>query len=158
MAKILNIIINPNPILRRKSKPFASAEIKSRHWQDFARNLAKTMVAKDGVGLAAPQVGKNKRLIAVNTKEGVMVMFNPRLKKKSWRQEWGSEGCLSVPGVFGQVKRSRKIICEYQDQSGHKQILTANGLLARVIQHEIDHLDGILFIDKAKEIKKEETI
>ncbi len=155
MPKTLNIIIHPNPILRQKSKTFLVKEIIEPKWQKFSQDLAKTMIDKDGVGLAAPQVGVNKRVIAVNTKDGVLVMFNPQIKKKSWRTEWGIEGCLSVPGVFGQVKRAKKIICQYWSKGGEKKKITAQGLLARVIQHEIDHLDGILFIDKAKDIKKE---
>jgi peptide deformylase len=82
-------------------------------------------------------------------------MFNPKIVKKSIRQEWGEEGCLSIPGVFGNVKRYRTVECSFFDTKGQRQVAEAEGLLARVIQHEIDHLDGILFIDKAKDIRQE---
>jgi peptide deformylase len=118
----------------------------------------KTMKEKDGVGLAAPQVGQNIRLIAVNTKDGVACMINPKITKKSWAKEWSEEGCLSVPGVYGQVKRHKKINCVYLDKNGAKIKIQAEGLMAVVIQHETDHLDGILFIDKAKKLKKVESI
>jgi peptide deformylase len=116
--------------------------------------MKKTMLEKDGVGLAAPQIGKNIRLIVINTQDGPIAVFNPRFLSKSFFKEWGEEGCLSVPDVFGEVKRHKKIVCEYTDETGIKATVSAQGLLARVLQHEIDHLDGILFIDKAKDIKK----
>ena len=116
--------------------------------------MAATMIKKDGVGLAAPQIGRHIRLIVVNTQDGPICLINPVLKQKSWRREWGEEGCLSVPDVFGQVKRYKKVVCVFYNQKGEKKIITAQGLLARILQHEIDHLDGILFIDKARHIKK----
>lgn len=116
--------------------------------------MAKTMIKSDGVGLAAPQIGKNIRLIVINTKSGKIAMINPKIKSKSLLKEWKEEGCLSVPDTFGLVKRNKKVACAYYDLAGNKQKITGEGLLARVIQHEIDHLDGILFIDKAKEIKQ----
>ena len=99
------------------------------------------------------QIGKNVRLAVINTKNGRIFLINPKITKKSLLKEWGEEGCLSVPGVFGQVKRHKKITCEYLDQKSVENAIKAEGLLARVIQHEIDHLDGILFIDKAKNLK-----
>ena len=162
-VKILPIIINPNPILRKKSVQIKHDEIKTKKIQRLCLDMAKTMKKKDGVGLAAPQIGKNIMLIAVNIKEiygrvlkqkidkknDIVCMINPKIIKKSWAKELGDEGCLSVPDVFGKVKRHRKIICKYLDKKGKEVKIEANGLMARVIQHEIDHLDGILFIDKA---------
>jgi peptide deformylase len=110
------------------------------------------MFTDDGVGLAAPQVGQSIRLITVTTQDGAQAMFNPEITKRSLLKEWGEEGCLSVPNTFGDVKRYKKITCTFIDVQGQKRILPAKGLMARVIQHEIDHLDGILFIDKAKNI------
>jgi len=115
--------------------------------------MARTMKEKDGVGLSAPQIRQNIRLITVNTKEGPVHMINPKIKRKSWKKEWGEEGCLSVPDVFGEVKRNYKITYAYLDKKGQTKKTWATGLMARVIQHEIDHLDGILFIDKTKNIK-----
>ncbi len=154
MAKILNIVIHPNPILRQKSKPIDINSLKEKEWQELCKNMALTMVKKDGVGLAAPQIGRNIRLIVINTADGPLCLINPVLKKKSFRREWGEEGCLSIPNTFGKVKRYKKVVCDYFDQQGRKKTIVAHGLLARIIQHEIDHLDGILFIDKARNIKK----
>ncbi len=154
MEKIFPIIIHPHPILRKKSAVIDPEEIKSGKFGRFCRAMAATMLKKDGIGLAAPQVGRNIRLIVVNKKDGFLCMVNPRLKRKSWSKEWNEEGCLSVPGVYGKVKRSKEVVCLYFDQQGEEKKIKARGLLAFVIQHEIDHLDGILFIDKAKDIKK----
>ena len=116
--------------------------------------MAKTMIKTDGVGLAAPQIGKNIRLAAINAKDGAFCLINPKISKKSWACELAQEGCLSIPGVFGKVKRHKKISLTYYGQNGKKIKMTAAGMMARVLQHEIDHLDGILFIDKAVEVEK----
>jgi len=155
MAKLLPIKTNPNPILRKKSIDVKSEEISASVTCTLLKDMAKTMLEKDGIGLAAPQIGKNIRLIVVNTKDGVLIMFNPVITKKSLRKVWEQEGCLSLPDIFGDVKRHKKILCIFKDKNGKHTKIEAEGLLARVIQHEIDHLDGILFIDKAKNIKKE---
>jgi peptide deformylase len=152
-SKILPIITNPNPILKKKSVEVKLKKISSKEFQELCLNMEKTMEEKKGVGIAAPQIGENIRLIIINTKDGGVVMINPKITKKSLTKEWGEEGCLSVPGVFGQVKRHKKIECEYLDKTGKEIKIKAEGLMARVIQHEIDHLDGVLFIDKAKDIK-----
>jgi len=116
--------------------------------------MKKLMLESDGVGLAAPQIGKNIRLCVINAKEGPICLINPKITKKSWTKEWGEEGCLSIPNVFGQVKRHKKITCQYFNLSGKVLKLSAEGLLARVIQHEVDHLDGVLFIDKARNVRQ----
>ena len=156
MPKLLKIIINPNPILREKSANVSRDYLRSKSFQNLCADMALTMREKDGVGLAAPQVGKNIRIIAVNTKDGPVCMINPKISKKSLLKAWGEEGCLSVPQIFGEVKRHKKINCNYLDKEGKEINIEAEGLMARVVQHEIDHLDGILFIDKAKNIKKAE--
>ncbi|MBI2459278.1 MAG: peptide deformylase [Parcubacteria group bacterium] len=153
---ILKIITRPNPILRKKSVEINLAEIKSRGFKKLVSDMAKTMLKTDGVGLAAPQIGKSIRLAVINSKDGVFCLINPKFIKKSWARELGQEGCLSIPGVFGQVKRHKKISLTYYNQAGKKIKLAADGMMARVIQHEIDHLDGILFIDKAVEVEKKE--
>ena len=154
MPKLLKIYTNPNPLLRQKSKDIKPDNIKQEKYKLLRADMINTMLKKDGVGLAAPQIGKNIRLIAVNLKDGPICLFNPVLTKLSWRQEWGEEGCLSVPLVFGKVKRHVKVVCEYFDGSGEMKKLEASGLMARVLQHEIDHLDGVLFIDKAKGVHR----
>lgn len=152
---MLKIIKNPNPILRKISKTVDEKEIKSKNFKKFCFELAKTMIEKDGVGMAAPQAGKNIRVFVVNTKDGPQIFINPKILKKSLLKEWGEEGCLSVPNTFGMVKRNKKIVCECLDENGKKRKIKASGLMSIVIQHENDHLDGILFIDRAKEIKIE---
>ncbi|MBD3247818.1 peptide deformylase [Candidatus Falkowbacteria bacterium] len=156
MAKILKIITDPNPILRNISEPVENEDINDPKMIDFTEDMKKTMLEKDGVGLAAPQVGENIRLIVVNTKDGVLPMFNPQITKRSFGKYWEQEGCLSLPMVFGDVKRCKKITCIYRNIKGEKIELKAEGLLARIIQHEVDHLNGILFTDRAKRIHKEE--
>lgn len=153
MSKILKIVTNPSKILRKVSEDFDVSKLNSKEWQKFLDSMAETMLKRDGVGLAAPQIGKNIRIIVVNTKDGIIHAINPKIIKKSILQEWDEEGCLSVPDTFGKVKRYKNITCTYLDRQGIKQELKANGFLARIFQHEIDHLDGILFIDKAKDIK-----
>lgn len=157
MAKILPIVINPNKILRTVSKKVDQKIIDTDDFKKFCKDLIKTMIEKDGVGLAAPQVGQNIRVIAVNTKEGTFCLINPEFIKKSWAKEIAEEGCLSVPKIFGDVKRHRKVTCTYLNEKGKEIILKAEGLMARVLQHETDHLDGILFIDTAKNLKNYEV-
>ena len=151
---ILKILTQPNPILRKKSVEINLEKIKSRELKGLISAMAKTMLKDDGVGLAAPQIGKNIRMVVVNSKDGVFCLINPKFTKKSWARELGQEGCLSIPGVFGKVKRHKKISLTYYNENGEKIKLTAEGMMARVIQHEVDHLDGILFIDKAVDVEK----
>jgi len=150
---ILKIITLPNQNLRKKSAEISAAEMKTREFKSLISSMGKTMVKTDGVGLAAPQIGKNIRLAVINSKDGVFCLINPEFTKKSWAKELAQEGCLSIPGVFGKVKRCKKVSLIYYNQDGKKTKLTAAGMMARVIQHEIDHLDGILFIDKAVEVE-----
>jgi len=159
------IITLPNPILRKKSAEINKKDITSAI-RELLFDMEKIMLANGGVGLAAPQIGKNIRIIVINAAEAAktaekpidspstVYMLNPTITKKSFARKWGEEGCLSVPNVFGQVRRHKKITCRYFDLTGKENKLNADGLLARVIQHEIDHLDGTLFIDKARDIKQ----
>ena len=121
---------------------------------DNVKGLANAMIPKmhqeDGVGLAAPQVGHNIRLIVVLIEGEVMVMINPNITHTSFRKEFGEEGCLSVPGIAGKVKRAVRITVVYKDLDGRMRKLRLQDLNARIIQHEVDHLDGILFNTKAK--------
>jgi len=150
---ILKIITIPNPILRKKSKEINFKEINTRDFAKLVSAMGKTMIKTDGAGLAAPQIGKSIRLAVINSKDGPICLINPKITRKSWARELGQEGCLSIPGIFGQVKRHKKITVAYYNQAGKKIKQVAQGLMARVMQHEIDHLDGILFIDKMAEKK-----
>ncbi|MDP3900132.1 MAG: peptide deformylase [bacterium] len=144
MPNILPIIIYPDNILRKKSINIKKVDKEIRQ---LVLDMGHTMIAKDGVGLSAPQIGKNIRLIIINTKDGIVAMINPKITKKFWAKEVGEEGCLSIPDFFGPVKRSKKINVIYTDLEDKTVKLKAEGLFARVIQHEVDHLEGILFID-----------
>lgn len=157
MAKLLGIITDPNEILRKRSKEINPAEINQPEFLSFLKDMKLTMIKKDGVGLAAPQIGKNIRLFVANTKNGSLALINPKIIKRSILKEWGEEGCLSVPKTFGKVKRHKAVIVEYMDEKNAIKKIEAKGLLARIFQHEIDHLNGVLFIDKAKDIIREEA-
>jgi peptide deformylase len=153
MSKILKIITNPNPILRKQSSPVDTNNINSTELLELYDDMTATMLKKDGVGLAAPQIAKNIRLVVIHHKGKTRMMINPVITKKSWAKKISEEGCLSLPNIFGDVSRHKKISCNYTDLKGKKQKLIAENMLARIIQHEIDHLDGILFTDIAKNIK-----
>jgi len=156
MAKILPIKIFSCPILRQKSRDLTSAELKSKEIQRLISDMQKTMSVKDGAGLAAPQVGHNIKVIVISTKDGAIVLVNPKILRKSWKKELQEEGCLSLPEVFGLVKRSVKVNVVGLDAAGKMMKFKASGYFARVLQHEIDHLDGTLFIDKAIKITQGE--
>ena len=146
---ILPIYTYGNAVLRKEAE-----EIKSDYpnIKKLIEDMYETMHHADGVGLAAPQIGKNIRLIVVRHKDVDLVIINPKISRKSLAKEWDEEGCLSVPGKYGQVKRHKKIYVNYLDQNGDKKKIIAEGFLARIIQHENDHLNGILFIDRAQNL------
>ena len=147
MAK-LKIVIAGAPVLREVAQPVERIDKKL---QRLLRDMAETMYAADGVGLAAPQVGVSKRVVVIDVGEGLYELINPEIVKREGKV-LGSEGCLSVPDYEGEVERSECVECEFTDKAGQRMLLSASGLLAICIQHELDHLDGILFIDKAKTI------
>ncbi len=124
--------------------------------RDLADDMFETMYAADGIGLAAPQVGIAKRLFVIDTREpGVdpLAVVNPAIVERAGTER-SEEGCLSLPGLIGVVERSAEVIVEGVDVSGQPIRVEATGLLARVIQHEIDHVDGVLFIDRLSPIKR----
>lgn len=148
----LKIITLGDTRLRMKSLPVpleAMPDLRS-----FIQDLTESMYRSDGVGIAAPQVGNNIRIIVIGAKNGPLVMVNPMLSRKSLRKYDDEEGCLSVPGVFGIVRRHRSLWVKYYDKKGTMQKLKAEGMFARVIQHEVDHLNGVLFIDRVKKYTK----
>lgn len=143
------VLKNPNKELRKKSVDVLFEEIKTSEFQKLVDDMIETMAVENGVGLAAPQIGIHKRLIIVEDNGKVDAYINPEITKTSLRTVSSEEGCLSVPGVFGLVKRHKHIRLQAIDRHGNKIELKAGGLTSRAFQHEIDHLDGILFIDKA---------
>jgi len=153
---VLEIRTYGDPVLRRRSRSVAQID-ESVH--QLARELTETMYEGHGVGLAAPQVGRLQRVIVVDTSLGEdqdhpMLLVNPRIVEAEG-EEAMEEGCLSVPDVFESVARAAKVTVEYQDLNGQVKRLQCDGLLARVFQHETDHLDGILFIDRVSLLKRQ---
>ena len=139
-------------VLRQPAKRIAKVDDTIR---ELARQMLQTMYSADGIGLAAPQVGINKRLIVVdcepdNQQIEPLILINPEIKDRSREAVLGQEGCLSIPEVFLDVKRPSTITVSFKNESGRPQRIKANGLLARVIQHEIDHLDGVMFVDRVE--------
>lgn len=145
-----NIVENGDPVLRKTARPVQKVDEKV---VTLIRNMAETMYHANGVGLAAPQVGISKRVIVVDIGEGLYALINPEIIAKDGIQD-GPEGCLSVPGMTGEVMRSNHITVKALNEKGEPVILDAEGFFARAIQHEIDHLNGILFIDKAKHLER----
>jgi peptide deformylase len=155
MPKILDIIKYPSEDLRKKSVEINSTDFKKAEMKKLMADMEHTMKKLDGAGLAAPQIGMNIRLVVIHdeaTKKTIF-MLNPKITKKSWGQEVDEEGCLSVVDekgeiIYGPVSRHKKVTCMYFDELGEKKKVQAEKMLARIIQHEVDHLDGILFIDR----------
>ncbi|MBU1032374.1 MAG: peptide deformylase [Patescibacteria group bacterium] len=152
--KTLKIITLPAPSLRQPSKEVDQEKIDTPEFQDYLNAMIEAMKQADGVGLAAPQVGRNERIIVINTDEGAEIFINPVVIKSSTSMIDNEEGCLSVPGVWGLVDRHKKISVRALNRYARRVDLDCKGFSSIVMQHEIDHLDGILFIDKAKEITR----
>ena len=154
MAK-REILTEPNPILRQISK---TVEKVGKEEQELMKDMLDTMYAANGIGLAAIQVGIPKRIIVIdlnkNEKKTPMFFVNPVIKERNRINSVYEEGCLSVPNQFAEIERPNKCEVEYLDFYGEKKILKADGLLAICIQHEMDHLEGILFIDYLSKLKK----
>ena len=154
MAK-REILTEPNPILRQISK---TVEKVGKEEQELMKDMLDTMYAANGIGLAAIQVGIPKRIIVIdlnkNEKKTPMFFVNPVIKERNRINAVYEEGCLSVPNQFAEIERPNKCEVEYLDFYGEKKLLKADGLLATCIQHEMDHLEGILFIDYLSKLKK----
>ena len=153
---IKTIITEPNKILRQKSKPVETVGEEERNIMD---DMLETMYHANGIGLAAIQIGIPKRIIVMDIskdkeKKNPMYFVNPIIKNKNSENSTYEEGCLSVPNYFAEIDRPKKCEVDYLDYDGKKKTLSAYGLLATCIQHEIDHLEGILFIDYLSKLKK----
>ncbi len=147
----LNIKINPDSILREKTKKIAKI---TPEIERLIFDMAQTMKKAQGAGLAAPQVGYNLSLCLINTDKGPLALINPQITWKSIRTDIEEEGCLSVPETFGLVKRHKIIYVKALNQKGQPIKFRAKGFFARVIQHETDHLKGVLIIDKFEKQKR----
>ncbi len=148
----LPLVTLPNPQLRTRSTEVDPTTIKTPEFQKWLDDLVETMWKADGVGIAAPQVGRWVRVFVAVDGKKPHIVINPVMIRKSWRTEDGEEGCLSVPGKWGIVRRHRGFALKGLDREGKPVMHDANGFFARVLQHELDHLDGILFVDRAKEV------
>ena len=144
-----NIVTDEDPSLKKKSRPVTEVTDRIRI---LVEDMIETMRAADGVGIAAPQVGVLRRIAVVEV-EDLYVLINPVITFREGTAT-DTEGCLSVPGIYGEVERAAKVKVEFLNRRGKKQHLTATGLLARCIQHELDHLEGQLFIDIAKSLHR----
>ena len=141
------------PVLKKKCRTIPRVDAKLRKLLD---DMLETMYKANGIGLAAPQVGEPIRMVVIDIGEGPLELINPVITAR-FGSEVDSEGCLSVPDIFGDVERAAKITVEYTNRCNKKRKLHAEKLLARCIQHEIDHLDGILFIDIAQSLRQEKS-
>lgn len=164
------IVTIPHPALRKVSDVVSEKDLSKSEFKKLLADLSVALRTRDdGVGLSAPQIAINKRVFVVSGKvfdkdwmknrkvEGELpadeYFINPVITKFSKKLSTAEEGCLSIPNTYGMVKRPSNVTLEYIDQSGEKKIKKATALLARIFQHEMDHLDGILFTDKATDIK-----
>jgi len=169
------IRIDPDPVLRKKTEELSPAEIKSPETKKLIKKMTEALKdSKNGVGLAAPQIGVLKALFivsefatklpignpekpkeeALKTEFKVQVFINPKIIKRSQKKELMYEGCLSTPDIYGEIKRSRQVTIEAFNEKSKKNKKGAGGLLSEIFQHEIDHLNGILFIDNAINLRK----
>lgn len=157
---VLEIIKEPNPILRKKADNVLNVDDDIRKLMD---NMLETMYQAPGIGLAAPQVGVLKKVIVIDLSKDdepkkPFFIVNPKIIWKSEELSSREEGCLSIPGHFAEVVRPKKCKLQYLDYNGKKQEVEADDLLSTCIQHEVDHCDGVLFIDYLSKLKKDMII
>lgn len=144
-------------VLRRPADPVEDIDDEVRA---LVRDMFETMYDAKGIGLAAPQVGISRRIVVLDVEEesgesNRVALVNPRLESRTAKKDKQAEGCLSVPGVEGIVQRPVSVVVDGMDQEGRSVRLEAEGLFARALQHEIDHLDGVLFIDRLSPLKRQ---
>jgi len=159
---VIPIVTIPSPILREKLHQLPVEEVGSEKINDLAAHMRETMVAANGVGLAANQVNKNVQLFIIDEKLALEnnvpnAFINPEITEYSREEEEIEEGCLSIPKVYIPIKRSKKIKIKALDLEGNKIKFKARGFLARVLQHETDHLNGIVIKDRQKKDSGEST-
>ena len=154
------ILIEPDPILRKKCEPIEKVNDDIRN---LMKDMLQTMYDAPGIGLAAVQIGVLKRLVVIDIskeekKRDPLFLINPEILSKSENTSVYEEGCLSLPGQFAEIERPAKCLLKYVDLNGKEKKLKANGLLSTCIQHEMDHVNGILFIDYLSKLKKDMII
>jgi len=152
----MKILTHPNPVLKQKAHevdPLNDGELRG-----LVSAMAQTMYEAPGIGLAAPQVGVQKRVIVYDLDDGLVALCNPRIVSRSDEEETDEEACLSVPGISVEVPRSLTVTCEAVSLEGEPVSIVAEGFYARLLQHEIDHLDGFLIIDRAEPEERKAAI
>ena len=154
------ILIEPDPILRKKCEPLEKVDDEVRK---LMKEMLEIMYEAPGIGLAAVQIGILKRVVVIdlskeNEKKNPLFFINPKIVHRSDKKSIYEEGCLSLPGQFAEIERPAKCTLNYIDFFGKEKELKAEGLLATCIQHEVDHLDGVLFIDYLSKLKKDMII
>lgn len=150
---LLPILRYPDPRLKTVATPIANVDAKVRQ---LAMDMAETMYEAPGIGLAATQVNVHRQLVVIDVseaKDGLLVLINPQIVARDGSQE-GEEGCLSVPGIYDRVERAEQVTVRFLDVDGEEQTLVAEGLLAVCIQHELDHLQGKVFVDYLSQLKQ----
>ena len=155
---VRKIRVYGDPVLREKARPAGAPDAELRK---LARDLLDTLDSADGVGLAAPQIGVSRRVIAVHpppdedgVREEPRIYVDPEVVECSGGEEGAEEGCLSIPGVYEVVKRPRQVLVRATDLNGEPFETRAAGIVARILQHEIDHLDGVLFVDRVGPMRR----
>lgn len=161
MPYIREILHDGHPTLRKVAKKVPPSEISSPLFQQLIDDMFETMYHAPGIGLAAPQINIGKRLFVVDLDDddethGPLVVINPKFTTVEGEID-SIEGCLSVPGMIGDLKRHERVVCTGLDRDGKKIELVGTGLFGRCLQHEMDHLDGVLYIDKAQNIRPAAT-
>ena len=157
---IKKILVEPNKLLRQVSQPVEEVD---KQIQKIMDDMLETMYSANGIGLAAIQIGVPKNLIVIDLltkekKKNPMFFVNPKKIKKSSKMSKYEEGCLSIPNLFAEIQRPSECEIEYLDYKGNKRSLKATGLLATCIQHEMDHLNGIFFIDYLSKLKRDRIL
>lgn len=152
------VLTQPDSRLRIPSIPLEQNEMQSKEMKSLVQDLIETMHAEHGVGIAAPQIGVSKRVIVIQTGQKPEVFFNAKILSASFRKVNSEEGCLSVPGIFGIVRRAARVKVEAWNEQGENVRIQADGLPAIVFQHEIDHLNGILFVDNVVRYTSKHTL
>ncbi len=151
---VLKIVFDGDPVLRKRAAEVEIKELTTPKYTQLLEDMLETMYAANGVGIAAPQIGESVRIFIAESGRGPIALVNPVFTKKSWKLMKGEEGCLSVPGKFDKVMRYKSVSVEAFNAHGEHVAFTADGFFARVLQHEMDHLDGMLYVDRVKEQKK----
>ncbi|MDQ6780311.1 MAG: peptide deformylase [Candidatus Eremiobacteraeota bacterium] len=154
MPYVRRILTDPDPLLRKVAKKVSALELRMPLVQQLIDDMIETMYAAPGIGLAAPQIGVSKRIIIVDVgdEHNPIALINPVLTAFVGEQS-ASEGCLSIPGKVGDVTRAERCVVTALDRHGKRTTMDAEALFARCLQHEVDHLDGILITDKAVNIR-----